>query len=187
MTDAFEDRRRVLEEEFFKKQNEALLKKMKDAAQRAATRDELRTLTGIAQEHLLDALSTLKVGSSAALVISMFPLIEVAWADGKVSEVERKVLLEQANSLGIKTGTPAANFLAQWLEERPDASWEKLWFEYVGAVCEKMPADDKALLKAEVMGRARHVAEASGGVLGLGWQVSSAEQKVLDTLSQAFR
>jgi hypothetical protein len=41
-------------------------------------------------------------------------------------------------------------------------------------------------LRDEVMGRARAVAEAAGGFLGLGRKVSAAEEAVLRELAQAF-
>jgi hypothetical protein len=186
MTDAFDDRRKTLEEGFFKKQNESLLRKMKESSERAASKEEIRQHTGIANEKLLDALAAMKLGAGATMVMSMLPVIEVAWADGVVTEKERAVLLEQSSSLGIKPGSDAFLFLAHWLDERPDPSWYKLWVEYIEGVCSKLSAEKKATFKAELLGRARHVAEASGGVLGLGWAVSAAEKKVLDRLAKAF-
>lgn len=182
----FEDRRRALEEQFFLKQNEALVRKLKEASARSATRAEIQELTGISQPHLLDALADMKVGSAATLVMSMFPLIEVAWADGAVSEQEQRLVLEQANALGIRVGTEASIFLAHWLDERPDETWHTLWTQYMGELCQLMSADDRVLLKNELLGRARHVAEASGGILGRGWSVSGAERAVLDRLALAF-
>jgi hypothetical protein len=41
-------------------------------------------------------------------------------------------------------------------------------------------------LKQDLLGRARGVAEAAGGFLGLGKRISSAEQAVLTELEQAF-
>ncbi len=186
MTDAFDDRRRVLEEDFFKKQNESLLKKMKESSARAATKNELRQQTGISDDKLLESLADMKLGSGATMMMSMLPVIEVAWADGVISDKERSVVLEQAAGLGIKPHSDAFLFLAQWLDERPDPSWNKLWVEYVKGICSKLSAEKKATFKSELLGRARHVAEASGGVLGLGWSVSAAEKKVLDRLAKAF-
>jgi hypothetical protein len=44
----------------------------------------------------------------------------------------------------------------------------------------------KQALKQDLLGRARVVAEAAGGFLGLGTRISSAEQAVLTELEQAF-
>jgi hypothetical protein len=56
----------------------------------------------------------------------------------------------------------------------------------VKALVALMKPDDVALLKATVLGRARVVAEASGGFLGLAWRLSDAEARALDRLALAF-
>lgn len=186
MSDAFDDRRKALEDQFFKQQNEAALEKLKEQQQRAATTEELQRLTGITNPLVLDALAGLKLGGAAVLVMSMFPLVEVAWADGKVDDKERRVVLQQAENVGIAKGSEASLLLAQWLDARPERSWHTLWADYVAALVQRLKSDDRELLKSEVLGRARLVAEASGGLLGAGFAVSGAEKKVLETLEQAF-
>lgn len=185
-TDAFDERRRALEEQFFKKQNEALIHKMKEAAARSVSRAEIKALTGISQDRLLDVLADMKLGAAATMVVSAYPLVAVAWADGTVTDKERRVVMAQAGALGIKPGSEASLFLSQWLEERPEESWHQVWADYVGELCARLKPEDRALLKAEVLGRALHVAEASGGVLGKGWSVSAAEKAALATLEKAF-
>ena len=61
-SDAFEDRRKALEDQFFKQQNDAALQKLKDQQARAATREEITRLTGITNPTVLDALANLKLG-----------------------------------------------------------------------------------------------------------------------------
>ena len=184
--DAFDDRRKALEEQFFKAHNQKLVKKMQDAAQRKATREELQRLTGIAHEQVLDALVGLNVGPAAVMMMSVLPLIEVAWADGDVDDQERQVILEQAHALGLEQGSDAGLVLAKWLDDKPDASWSALWTDYVKELSKKLSADDRAQLKTEVLGRAKLVAEASGKVLGITSGISKAEKKVLDRLAKAF-
>lgn len=184
--DAFDDRRKALEEQFFKQHNEALVKKMKDAADRASSKEELARLTGISNEQVLDALAGLRIGGAATLVMSLFPIVEVAWADGKIDPKERKVVLDLSASIGLATDSAAYQYLTQWLDEKPEPSWHNLWEDYVRALCAKMKPDDKALLKNTVLGRARVVAEASGGFMGVAWRVSDTEQAVLKKLEHAF-
>ena len=44
----------------------------------------------------------------------------------------------------------------------------------------------RGALKEDLLGRARAVAEAAGGLLGFGNKVSKSEQAVLDDLEEAF-
>lgn len=184
--DALDDRRKALEEQFFKDHNEALVKKLKDEAEKAHSKEELQKLTGISNEQVLEALAALKLGGAATLVMSLYPVIDVAWADGKIDAQEKQVILDLSAAIGLKPGTDAHGYLTQWLAQKPELQWQALWADYVKALCEQMKPDDKALLKATVLGRARVVAEASGGFLGLAWRVSGAEQKALDRLEAAF-
>ncbi|MCA2978381.1 MAG: TerB family tellurite resistance protein [Myxococcaceae bacterium] len=185
-SDAFDDRRKALEDQFFKQQNDAALQKLKEQQVRAATKEELTRLTGITNAAVLDALASLNLGGAAVLVMSMFPLVEVAWADGKVDDKERRVVLQQAENVGIGSSSEGALLLARWLDEKPELTWHQLWADYVGALVQQMKPEDRELLKNEVLGRARLVAEASGGLLGAGFAVSAAERRVLERLEQAF-
>lgn len=185
-SDAFDDRRKALEDQFFKQQNEAALQKLKDQQARAATKDEITRLTGITNPEILDALANLKLGGAAVMVMSMFPLVEVAWADNKVDDRERLMVLQQAENVGITKDSEASLLLGNWLDERPDLSWHQLWADYVGELVKRLTPEDRELLKSEVLGRARIVAEASGGLLFAGFAVSAAEKRVLEKLEKAF-
>jgi hypothetical protein len=184
--DTLDDRRRALEDSFFQKQNDALTQKLKDSAAKTNTREELIRLTGISDEGVLSALANLNMGSAATLVMSMFPMIDVAWADGSIDAAEKQLILEFAAKNGVAAGTEANTFLTTWLDGKPGLEWAPLWHDYTKALCAKLNPDDKILLKTTVLGRARQVAEASGGFLGIAFQVSAAESKILERLALAF-
>jgi hypothetical protein len=60
------------------------------------------------------------------------------------------------------------------------------WKAYVAGLSRTLDVHAKQALKQDLLGRARVVAEAAGGFLGLGKRISSAEQAVLTELEQAF-
>ena len=184
--DSLDDRRKALEEQFFQKHEKELVQKMKDASAKKSSKEELQKLTGIADEQVLEALSDLKLGGAATLVMSLYPVIEIAWADGNLDAKERTAIMESVKGIGLEQGSPAWEYLTKWLDEKPEPSWHELWSGYVKALCTHMKPDDKALLKATVLGRARTVAEASGGFLGVAFRVSDAEKRVLKKLEQTF-
>lgn len=186
MAESLEDRRKSLEEQFFKKHDAELVQKLKDTAAKEASKAELQKLTGITDEKVLDALAALKLGGAASLVMSLFPVVEVAWADGVIDEKERAALLDASKSIGVEQGSPAFDFLSKWVSEKPELSWFDLWHDYVKALCAHMKPDDKAMLKATVLGRCRTMAEISGGFLGLAFRMSDAEKRVMAKLEAAF-
>lgn len=186
MAESLDDRRKSLEEQFFKKHDAELVQKLKDTAAKEASKAELQKLTGITDEAVLDALAALKIGGAASLVMSLFPVVEVAWADGVIDEKERKALLDASKGIGVEQGTPAFEVLSKWVSEKPELSWFDLWADYVKALVANMKPDDKAMLKATVLGRCRTMAELSGGFLGLAFRLSDAEKRVMAKLEAAF-
>ena len=70
--------------------------------------------------------------------------------------------------------------------EHPAPELRKVWEDYVTALCRATTPEIAKLIRDEVMGRARAVAQASGGFLGLGNKISRAEKKLMAELEQVF-
>lgn len=186
MSDAFEDRRKELEETFFRKENEKLLEKMRAGKQAAMDRVEISRLTGITQDTVLDALLAMKLNAETMTAFTLFPLIEVAWADGAVDAKEKKAVLDSAAAQGIAPDSAAAQLLEGWLNSKPSPKLHDTWKAYVQAMCESIAPIERENLKNELLAWARRVAQASGGILGTGEKVSSAEESALKRLAEAF-
>jgi hypothetical protein len=116
----------------------------------------------------------------------MIPLVEVAWADGEVDEKERRAILSAAEKKGIKKGGVEHDVLERWLVRKPDPKLLETWIDYTRALCERMQPAGRVALKNDLLGRARGIAEAAGGFLGLGNKVSDAEASMLHQLETAF-
>jgi YD repeat-containing protein len=181
------DRKKALEESFFAKENAKLVARLKaERASRAAS-EALAAASGIRDAAILEKLVGLSLGPDTWLAISLVPLVEVAWADGSIDANERQAVLGAAAQHGIQSGTPAASLLESWLTTRPGPEVLRTWGEYTVAVCAKLDAPQRQALATDILGRARAVAESTGGILGLGNKVSDAEARVLAELEKAFR
>ena len=106
-------------------------------------------------------------------------------AAGLVSEVLTAVL-SAAELNGVEPGGPGHQMLDGWLGHRPDGRLLQAWGEYMVELCAALKPGEKRALRDELMGRARQVAEAAGGFLGLGNKISPEEQVVLDELAKVF-
>jgi hypothetical protein len=183
--DSLHERGRVLEEVFFAQRDRQLL----EALRRRLTADEakevLAAATGVTDQMVIKELAGLSAPQFLA-VLGIFPLVEVAWCGSRVSPKERKAVLAAAAQMGLPPDSPAPHLLDRWLESRPAESAVSLWKEYVQAVCATLKPETVAKLKEAVIGRARNVASAAGGLLGFGNKVSADEQACLDRLSEAF-
>src|SRR5713226_8693532 len=93
MTDElFGDRRKALEEAFFAKQNERVKQQLRAKQEGQARREALAAASGIRDEGVLDKLVSLGLGAETLAVLSLVPLVEVAWADGTIDAKERAAI-----------------------------------------------------------------------------------------------
>ena len=76
--DSMEERRSALEDEFFHKQDQAKLAAMKDKLSAQATKEELRKVSGMTDEDVLDKLVALGLSGKTVAALSLVPLITVA-------------------------------------------------------------------------------------------------------------
>lgn len=180
-------RRSELEERFFFERDQQLLQALR---QEVATKEKKRALAeaaGITDEGLLGQLVEMEVSHETVVALSLVPLIAVAWADGSVDTKERQAVIEAAQQSGMEKGHAAYQLLEQWLQQEPDARLLNVWKGYVAALSTMLAPEAQESLKHDLLGRARAVAEAAGGLLGLGNRVSKSEQAVLNELEQAFQ
>jgi hypothetical protein len=180
------DRKKALEESFFAKENARLLERMKAEKESKASGEGLAEISGIRDEALLDKLVELNIEIDTWAAVSLVPLVEVAWADGKIDERERRAVLSAAETSGLVPGSPSYELLESWLARRPDARLLAVWGEYIVDLCANLGSDEKAAVKEKLIGRAREVALAAGGFLGLGSKISSEEEVILAELEKAF-
>ncbi len=181
----FGGRGRDLEEAFFAEQNQRLLRELREQTARRERREALSKATGIQTEGVLDRLVELEVTVERAAAFFLVPLVEVAWADGKIQPGEREAILRAAAERGIEDGSVPYELLETWLERPPDRRLMEVWREYATAFVGSLPPEMRAAFRAEILDRARTVAQAAGGFLGMG-RVSDEEQAMLDRLTAAL-
>jgi hypothetical protein len=180
------DRGKSLEDAFFRKENERAIERLREMQQRATSREALAKLIGITNEAIIDRLVALGIRPEIVSALAIVPLVEVAWADGSLDAKERQAVLDRAEKSGIVPGTADHDLLRSWLDKKPDPRLLTAWTEMIHGLSEHMPPQELASLKAGLVERAKAVARASGGFLGMG-AISIAEQNAIDRLESAFR
>ena len=137
--------------------------------------------------ELTAALGNLGLNRHNYRAVALIPLIEVAWADGKMDAREREAILFGAESTGIPKESPSHGLLRIWIEDPPAPDLVDAWREFISALSREFSEEQRGRLQRNLLGRARAVAEAAGGFLGLGPKVSKEEKAVLESLARAFR
>ncbi len=187
-TESLAHHRQNLHDAFFEDRDQELLDflefetKTKEEEERAV----LQTKAGISDSQVLEVLERVGITSSSINAFMLLPLVRLAWADGKIQEGEFESLLKAANDEGITYGTPAYRLLSRWLEERPSDKVIEAWQEYARAIARELDATSLLAFQQATLGRARRLAETSGGILGLGEKISENERLVLMDLANAL-
>jgi hypothetical protein len=180
-----DERRNALEEAFFQKENERLRARIQAEREREAARKALAGEAGITDASLLDRLVELGIRVDTVEALVLVPLVTVAWADGKMDAGEREAVMRGAEASGFAPGSPGYALLEAWTRERPPAELMDSWRSYIAALVKELSADQRWALEERIVERARAVARASGGFLGLS-KVSKEEEEVLAELEKAF-
>lgn len=176
---------RALEESFFLEQDRVLIERLRAMKKMAETKEALSAASGITSDAVLGKLVQLDVKPEIVAALAAVPLVEVAWADGKVDAAERAAVLAHADARGIRAGSIERDLLEAWLTHRPEPKLLDAWRTYVQGLCEALSAEERAQLKEQLLAATRATAQASGGFLGMG-KISAAEQRVLDALAASF-
>jgi hypothetical protein len=180
------DRKRALEEEFFRKQERSILERTRAEQATQTARQALSQASGIQDAAVLDRLIGLGMQTDTLVAMGLVPLVAVAWADGALDERERRAVVSALDTTGITLDSPAGRLIQGWLTSAPPASLLEAWKAYIAALCTQLSTADRDSLRKSVLDRARAVAEAAGGFLGLGVKTSKAEEEMLRTLEGAF-
>lgn len=191
MSDLMKDRERAFEADYFRKQDEKLLAKLREKATLQDVAKALAAKLRVDDAELMQRVRELGLDHESGAAILLAPLVQVAWAEGHVSDRERQVVFEIAEARGVTRGTPAHKKLEHWLRERPsDAVFDTALEVLRVAEGVLTPAEREERIK-EVVAACRRVAEASGGglgkLLGMSSGVDADEAAVLEAISARLR
>ena len=181
-----EERGRALENQFYEKENQEKLAAMKLKLDSQRTKDELRKASGMSDDAVLDQLVVLGLRGNTIAALSLVPLIQVAWADGAIQDNERVAILQGAHGKGLDEGSSGYELLQTWLTRPPGGELFTAWEAYIKALASQLNDEQNRLLRNQIVGFAKLVATAAGGILGFG-KVSATEEKVLTRIEAAFQ
>lgn len=181
--DAFKERGRALEDEYFHRKERELIAKMRERAAAEAERTRIGAQTGVADEQILRDLQELGYTADTVTLLHLVPLVQMAWAEGHVSMRERGLIMEAARARGIEADTPADRQLKGWLATRPSDELFSTTLRAITAMLASRPDAEREASEKDLLSYLTSIATASGGVLGWG-AVSDEERAVLARITQ---
>jgi hypothetical protein len=181
--DAFAERERVLEEEYFRRKEKEVIEKMRSRAQAEAQRRRLGEQTGVADEEVLSDLQALGYTPETVSLLHLVPLIQMAWAEGDVSSKERDLIVRAARARGIEPDSAAEQQLNRWLTNRPSDELFEKTLRAIRAILAARSPEERADSERDLLSLCTAIASASGGIVGFG-AVSSDERQILARITE---
>lgn len=179
VSEGWADRRRASEDEYFRNRDQELVEKARLKSEDEAALQRLAEAAGVSDEGILRELQKLGYTEETVTLLHVAPLVDVAWADGDVSDHERDVIIAAARARGVAPASPADRHLAQWLSIPPSSVLSDGTLHLLGAIMQTHSPGAAAIQDLIVACRA--VASASGGMLGFR-RISEREQRALDRI-----
>lgn len=179
------DHQRAFEDSFFPESRDPFRAELRSEAEAIRFSESLSSLSGIDGSELIEKLNALGIGVDVLAALSLFPLVGMAWADGRVDSRERNAVLDAAHAAGLVRGELGHRLLESWLGGQPDPRLFEVWKRYVVVVANEFDEEWKQRLQSQILGLCEQVAEAAGGFLALD-KISSAEYELLRELRKAF-
>jgi hypothetical protein len=183
--DIFEKREMYLEQEYFRKKEFELLEKLKGVFQKKMDKESLRKASGVTNEELLDRMIDIQVNGEMMAAFQLYPLVEIAWADGDLSESEARSVLAAGEEHGIKPGTKAHEMLQQRLHRGPDPEVRKIWFLYADELRKTLSPAELDTFRSDLLERARAVVASTGHLERLLIDVGG-ERRILTAIEKAL-
>ncbi len=184
--DMLRERGRSLEDEYFRKRDRDLVEKMRQAAAAEEARQQMGSRTGLQDPEILDELQRLGFTPDTVVLLPLVPVVQMAWAEGGVTEAERALIVRLARSRGIEEGSAADRELSAWMTNRPDDAV----FAHAGRLIRAMLASgsDKVanLSVDDLVQYCEQIAAASGGILGIG-RISAEERALLSSIASDLK
>jgi hypothetical protein len=186
--DAFAERGRALEEDYFRKKDRELIEKLRRASDADRARSELSTQTGLTDPAMLNALLELGLTPDTVVLLPLVPAVELAWAEGGITPAERQLLVSLARSRGIAEGSPADVRLQEWMASRPTPDQFAKATRVMSALLDSSAPMAKDLTAEQLVKYCEQIASASGGLFGLPFRaVSMEEQQLLTRIAGELR
>lgn len=134
--------------------------------------------------ELAETLRALGMDVVSWRALPLLPLVQVAWADGRIQDAERDLILELARSRFLLE-EEGQMLLRNWLHHPPTPSYVRLGQDALVQLCNHNAAPIGPSQLGDVVDFAKQVAAAAGGFYGFG-AVGKAEAEAIEQIAGAL-
>jgi hypothetical protein len=166
-----DDLRAAHEQAWFNQHEAELIEKLRQKLKLERATLDIEA-AGLHDAELAGQLAGLGIDRDTLPVLHLVPLVQVAWASGRVEPAERDLVVAAAHQAGVREGSPAWTALQGMLAAPPDRRLLQAGLAFLAAVAPE--SERRSLLEG-----ARAVAAAAGGLFGIIGGVEAAERDAL--------
>jgi len=173
------------EEQYFRRRDEELIARLRERAHLQELTHALAEKLQVDDPALLKRIVDLGITRDTGPAFLLAPLVQIAWAEGRVTSRERETILGIAEGRGIEAGSAAHQQLVAWFGERPSAEVFDAAVLAIKAGISVLPEPERVERIAAMVAMCHRVAGASGGLarfLGLSSGVAHEEEQVLASI-----
>jgi len=143
------------------------------------------------KDQLVESLAKLGLNEQNYSALVLLPLIQVAWADGKIQRSEKRLILQIAEDHGFLKGG-GQQVVNGWLAGRPTDEELSLGARTLVGLALLAEEDDDAstvTIKTltELLDFSHLVARAAGGLFGLAEPITRSELQCLDEVGRTLQ
>lgn len=175
-------RGRALEDAYFRKKDQELVEKMRRAAAVEQAQRDMSQQIGVDDPEIVRELQALGFTADTVTLLPFVPLVQIAWAEGGVTNVERELILKLVRTRGVVEGSAADRQLGEWLARRPNPQVFERATRLIRALLAAPTPVQPHLTADELVKYCEDIAAASGGVLGMK-KISAEERALLATIA----
>jgi hypothetical protein len=172
------------EAEYFHELDSELIDGMRHQAALHERRLRLAEAAHVHHAAALDTLERLGYDTSTAQLLFVIPLIQVAWADGSVSQLEREHILTIASLRGVEVGSPTYGRLLEWLDRQPPKEFFETALSAIEAVLSASSVTERKACQEAVLLCCRDTAATPCHIFGWLSRVCAAKRNVIEQIRQ---
>jgi hypothetical protein len=182
--DAFTEREHSLEEAYFRKRDHELLDQIHRQKALETERRQMAEVIGVHDQDLLGALQDLGFHLNTVQLLHIVPLVQVAWAQDGISEIERERILRFAHIRGVEPGSKAYEQLHQWLTTKPPEAFFENTLRAIGLVMATLPPAEREASQKDLINYCIQIASSVGRrLLGLP-ETTKEEREVIKHIAE---
>jgi|GEM_PF-195076 len=180
-TNPLDEIRRAREASWFQDRDRELIDGIRRRLERLDNLEALEQALQVPDHELPGMLAQLGIAAETLPVLTLVPMIQVAWADQRIQPEETALLLEAAAAAGIIPDSPAGVALAGLLEAPPSPELVQVAYRSIWALLSAAPAGDVDEALEDLASLASRMARVTHRLLGpLGYMGRPEAQAVED-------